>query len=93
VFTGIVQERARVASFEGGRLVVDTGISAGIGDSVSVDGVCLTVASPGEASFEADVMNQTLRVTTLGALEPGARVNLEADLLGKYVERLLVPSS
>ena len=43
MFTGIVRERARVASFEGGRLVVESGFVAGIGDSVAVDGVCLTV--------------------------------------------------
>jgi riboflavin synthase len=177
VFTGIVQERGRVASFEGGRLVVDTGISAGIGDSVSVDGVCLTVTANDDGQLAFDVMRETLdrakpfgnevnleaalrageplgghyvqghvdgvgtvrsngdpvwidadpellryvvekgsiavdgvsltvaavddagfavaliphtlEVTTLGALEPGTRVNLEVDILAKYVERLL----
>jgi riboflavin synthase len=52
----------------------------GAGDSVSVDGVCLTVALPGPKSFEADVMKQTLSLTTLGALEAGAGVNLEPAL-------------
>jgi riboflavin synthase len=177
VFTGIVQERARVASFESGRLVVETAISAGIGDSVAVDGVRLTVTANDDGQLAFDVMRETLdrakpfgdevnleaalrageplgghyvqghvdgvgtvrstgdpvwidadpellhyvvekgsiavdgvsltvagvddggfavaliphtlNVTTLGALEPGTRVNLEVDILAKYVERLL----
>ena len=177
VFTGIVQERGRVASFDGGRLVVDSGVRAGIGDSVAVDGVCLTVvdapdgrlafdvvqetldrtkpfgdevnleaalrageplgghyvqghvdgvgtvrstgdpvwidASPellryvvekgsiavdgvsltvaavDDAGFAVALVPHTLAVTTLGSLAPGDRVNLEADILAKYVERLL----
>ena len=177
MFTGIVQERARVASFEGGHLVVETGISAGIGDSVAVDGVCLTVTANDDGRLAFDVMRETLdrakpfgdevnleaalrageplgghyvqghvdgvgtvrstgdpvwidadpellryvvekgsiaidgvsltvaalddggfavaliphtlEVTTLGSLEPGTRVNLEVDILAKYVERLL----
>ena len=177
VFTGIVQDRGRVASFDGGRLVVDSGVRAGIGDSVAVDGVCLTVvdapdgrlafdvvqetldrtkpfgdevnleaalrageplgghyvqghvdgvgtvrstgdpvwidASPellryvvekgsiavdgvsltvaavDDAGFAVALVPHTLAVTTLGSLAPGDRVNLEADILAKYVERLL----
>jgi riboflavin synthase len=52
----------------------------GIGDSISVDGVCLTVAVLEAASFIADVSGETLRVTTLGDKQPGARVNLEPAL-------------
>jgi riboflavin synthase len=177
VFTGIVQERARVASFSDGRLVVDSAISAEVGDSVSVDGVCLTVTGNDDGQLAFDVMRETvertkpfedevnleaalrageplgghyvqghvdgvgtvratgdpvwidadpellryvvekgsiavdgvsltvaavdedgfavaliphtLEVTTLGTLERGKRVNLEADILAKYVERLL----
>jgi len=158
VFTGIVSERARVASFDGGRLVVETAIPAEIGDSVSVDGVCLTVTGAQDGQLAFDVMVETLRrakpfgpevnlegalrageplgghyvqghvdatgavrsieaegdgklvwfeapedvlryvvalvqhtleVTTLGGLEPGDAVNLEVDVLAKYVERLL----
>jgi riboflavin synthase len=51
-----------------------------LGDSVCVDGVCLTVAALDEASFHADVSGETLRVTTLGARQTGARVNLEPAL-------------
>jgi riboflavin synthase len=178
VFTGIVRERARVASFEDGRLVVESGLQPERGDSVSVDGVCLTVVerqngrlafdvvpetlartkpfgievnlepavSAGEPlgghyvqghvdavgrvrsatdarleieappavlrycvekgsiavdgvsltiaaleddAFEVALVPHTLASTTLGSLAPGAEVNLEADVLAKYVERLL----
>jgi len=177
VFTGIVQERGRVESFDDGRLVVESGIPAGIGDSVAVDGVCLTVtenadgrlafdvvqetldrtkpfgsevnlepalragdplgghyvqghvdgvgtvrstadpvwidvdapvlryvvekgsiavngvsltvAGVDESGFAVALIPHTLEVTTLGALAPGDAVNLETDVLAKYVERLL----
>jgi riboflavin synthase len=177
MFTGIVQERGRVSSFEDGRLVVESGVRAGIGDSVAVNGVCLTVvdapdgrlafdvvqetldrtkpfgdevnlegalnagdplgghyvqghvdgvgtvrstgdtvwidapaellryvvekgsiavdgvsltvAAVDEKSFAVALVPHTLEVTTLGALAPGDRVNLEVDILAKYVERLL----
>lgn len=52
----------------------------GLGASVSVDGVCLTVAAQGAGSFFADVSGETLAVTTLGAKRDGARVNLEPAL-------------
>jgi riboflavin synthase len=177
VFTGIVQERGRVSSFEDGRLVVQSGVRAGLGDSVAVDGVCLTVVDAPDGRLAFDVVQETLdrtkpfgeevnleaalrageplgghyvqghvdgvgtvraigepvwidappellryvvekgsiavdgvsltvaaldelgfavalvphtlEVTTLGRLQPGARVNLEVDILAKYVERLL----
>jgi riboflavin synthase len=178
MFTGIVRERGRVASFEDGRLVVECRTEAAVGDSVAVDGVCLTVvdARDGRLAFDvvaetrlrakpfgdevnvepalrageplgghvvqghvdgtgtvrsaddrlvwidvpADVLRycvekgsvavdgvsltvagldeagiavalvpHTLSETTLGALAPGDDVNLEADILAKYVERLI----
>src|ERR687897_353780 len=178
MFTGIVRERGRVASFAEGRLVVESTLEPAVGDSVSVDGVCLTVvdarngtlsfdvvaetlarAKPfaaevnlepalrageslgghyvqghvdgvgrvhsfdgerltieappeilrycvekgsitldgvaltltavAEDSFEVALVPHTLEVTTLGGLEPGEDVNLEADLLAKYVEKLI----
>jgi riboflavin synthase len=178
VFTGIVRERARVVSFEDGRLVVESSLRPGVGDSISVDGACLTVvdASNGQLAFdvmgettdrtkpfrgevnlepavavgqplgghfvqghvdgvgrvrsfaggrleieapasilrycvekgsitvdgvsltvarladetfEVALVQHTLDVTTLGALEPGDAVNLEVDVLAKYVERLI----
>jgi riboflavin synthase len=181
VFTGIVRERARVLSFADGRLVVQTSVPAELGDSVAIDGVCLTVverengrlgfdvipeslsrmagfgsevnvepslrvgdplgghyvqghvdgigrirsiesqgserrvwiAAPaellrycvekgsiavagvaltisglGDDAFEVSLIPHTLAETTLGALGPGNDVNLEVDVLAKYVERL-----
>jgi len=57
--------------------------------SVAVDGVSLTVAAVAGSGFEVAIIPHTLEVTTLGQLEVGARVNLEVDVLAKYVERLL----
>ena len=61
--------------------------------SVAIDGISLTVAALGDDSFDVAVIPHTLGVTTLGRKDPGAAVNLEADLIAKYVERLLVPTS
>jgi riboflavin synthase len=57
--------------------------------SIAVDGVSLTVAAFDDDGFEVTLIPHTLAVTTLGRLEPGAEVNLEADVLGKVVERLV----
>lgn len=178
MFTGIVRERGRVASFEDGRLILESRLEPDRGDSVSVDGVCLTVverrngrlafdvmseslarakpfgaevnlepavsagdplgghyvqghvdgvgrvrsvdgervsieappsvlrycvekgsvavdgvsltiAALGEDAFEVALVAHTLAHTTLGSVHPGDAVNLEADVLAKYVERLL----
>ncbi len=86
MFTGIVKEIGSVESLErtggGVRLSVRAQLAAELteGDSVSVSGACLTAASAANGSFEADVMNQTLELTTLGELGDGARVNLEPAL-------------
>ncbi|HEX6491268.1 MAG TPA: riboflavin synthase [Gaiellaceae bacterium] len=182
MFTGIVRERGRVASASNGRLVIESGLEAAVGDSVAVDGVCLTVVERREGrlsfdlhpetrarakafraevnlelplrageplgghyvqghvdgvghvrasepegggrrlwieaapellrycvekgsvavdgvsltiaelsggSFAVALVPHTLAVTTLGRLAPGDEVNLEVDLLAKYVERLV----
>jgi riboflavin synthase len=57
--------------------------------SIAVDGVSLTIAAFDDDGFEVALIPHTLAVTTLGRLEPGDEVNLEADVLGKVVERLL----
>lgn len=57
--------------------------------SITVDGVSLTINAVDEGGFEVGLVPHTLEKTHLGGLEPGAAVNLEADLVGKYVERLL----
>jgi riboflavin synthase len=57
--------------------------------SIAVDGVSLTVAAFDDDGFEVALIPHTLAVTTLGRLEPGVQLNLEADVLGKVVERLV----
>jgi riboflavin synthase len=57
--------------------------------SIAVDGVSLTVTGAGDDWFGVALIPHTLEVTTLGGLEPGDRVNLEVDLMAKYVERLM----
>jgi riboflavin synthase len=86
MFTGIIQEVGTVEAVDvtadGSRIRVRAAVADELreGDSVSVSGVCLTAAASGEGSFDADVMNQTLSVTTLGGLEAGGRVNVEPAL-------------
>lgn len=92
MFTGIVQAIGRVAVAEerGGdlRLVIDaSALAAAIdaarlatGESVAVNGACLTVVERAGGRFSADVSRETLALTTLGALKPGDEVNLEAAL-------------
>lgn len=60
--------------------------------SIAVDGVSLTVAQVDPDAFVVALIPETLGRTTLGSLAPGRRVNLEVDILAKYVEKLLSPS-
>jgi riboflavin synthase len=77
MFTGIVQQLGRVASFEGGRLVVESGgVRAAVGDSVAVNGVCLTVVGAPDGRLEFDVVQETLE----RAKPFGDEVNLEGAL-------------
>ncbi len=96
MFTGLIADMGTVESAEGGpdgaRLTVSTGLAAelGPGDSIAVNGVCLTVAGLPDSGFSADVMNQTLTLTSLGDLRAGDRVNLEpalraSDRLGGHI--------
>jgi riboflavin synthase len=80
VFTGIVRERGRVASFESGRLVVEAAAGAEIGDSVAIAGVCLTVVARQDGRLAFDVVPETIARTTLGSLAPGVEVNVEPSL-------------
>ena len=96
MFTGLVQDRGHVEAVdqtdEGARVRVRTGLGTQIddGDSVAVQGVCLTATAVHHEVFTADVMAETLRRSTLGALAAGAPVNLElplraTDRLGGHV--------
>jgi riboflavin synthase len=122
VFTGLVADTGTIRAIHDGRLEVETALGAHLaeGDSVAVNGVCLTAVEPHTDGFAADVMPETLRRssiavdgvsltvsaveddwfevslipetlerTTLGGAEAGSTVNLEVDVLAKYVEKLM----
>ncbi len=93
MFTGIVEEMGAIASLEktlvGTKLTILASIVMGdlkIGDSVSVNGVCLTAISIGERDFSVEVSPETLAVTTLGWMGAGTPVNLERAM--KLNERI-----
>lgn len=67
-----------------GRYIIEKG-------SIAIDGVSLTVNSCAVGLFSVSIIPHTLKVTTLGNLRVGSRVNIEVDLIGKYVEKLLLP--
>lgn len=84
MFTGIIEELGRIASLtqleQGGRLTVSCRIVASDlkeGDSIAVNGVCLTAVDVKRDSFAADLSPETLQLTTLGLLKTGSPVNLE----------------
>ena len=96
MFTGLIADLGEVEAVEaspaGARLRIATRLAGelGGGDSIAVNGVCLTVAAGDGSCFEADVMNQTLELTSLAGLEAGGRVNLEpalraGDRLGGHI--------
>jgi len=96
MFTGLVADIGTVERIDAGdggtRLKIRTALTAELsaGDSVAVNGACLTAASVDGDAFEADVMNQTLERTSLGPLRQDVRVNLElplrlADRLGGHL--------
>jgi riboflavin synthase alpha subunit len=87
VFTGIVRERGRLASRNGGpdgvELVVEapeTAAGTHTGDSVALDGVCLTATDVSDGRIAFHAVAETLRRSTLASLEPGAEVNVEPAL-------------
>jgi riboflavin synthase len=83
MFTGLVQDIGMVESVEKGgegttlRIATELTPEIAKGDSVAVNGVCLTATALDSKGFETEAMNQTLTVTALGGLETGDRVNLE----------------
>ena len=90
---GHVDAVGRVASIEDARVWVEAApdvlrycVEKG---SITVDGVSLTIAGLRDGAFEVALIPHTLEVTTLGALERGDEVNLEVDVLAKYVEKLI----
>jgi riboflavin synthase len=96
MFTGLIEDLGAVESIdrggEGARLRISTQLAGQIaeGDSVSVNGCCLTATAIDGDGFETEAMNQTLQVTALGTVDEGARVNLElamkaGDRLGGHI--------
>lgn len=98
MFTGIIEGLGRLAALDkrGGdaRLIIEVGSlpfdEVRLGESIAVNGVCLTVVAFDASQFEADASNETLSLTTLGALVPGAVLNLEramrpTDRLGGHL--------
>lgn len=96
MFTGLIQDVGTVESLDSGtdgaRLRIATRLGAEIapGDSVAVDGICLTATAADAEGFETEAMNQTLKVSALDNLEVGEKVNLElatkaSDRLGGHI--------
>jgi riboflavin synthase len=96
VFTGLVADLGTVAAVDathdGVRLTLRTALAGALeeGDSIAVDGVCLTAREVAADTFSADVMHETLDRSSLGGVAAGARVNLElalraADRLGGHI--------
>ncbi len=96
MFTGLIEDVGTVKSLDrstdGARLRISTQLAPEIaeGDSIAVNGCCLTATSIDTNGFETEAMNQTLDVTALGAVDQGSRVNLElamkaSDRLGGHI--------
>jgi riboflavin synthase len=93
MFTGLIEELGRLESRDGARFSFSASVvtsDAGPGDSIAVNGCCLTVVALGPAGWSADVVDETLCRTTLGDLRPGDPVNLErpvrlSDRLGGHL--------
>jgi len=96
MFSGLIADLGHLSTIsagsDGARLEIETSLAGSIepGDSVAVNGACLTATSVGEGRFTADAMNQTLGLTSLGSLQPGDPANLElalraGDRLGGHI--------
>jgi riboflavin synthase len=96
MFTGLIQDVGTVeavdSTADGARVRIATSLAGEVepGDSVAVNGACLTATAVDAAGFETEAMNQTLGVTSLGGLRAGDRINLElamraSDRLGGHI--------
>lgn len=80
MFTGVIEEVGTVKAITNSKIAIEAGIvteDAKLGDSIAVNGVCLTVTSLGENVFEADISEETKKVTTFAKLKTDSLVNLE----------------
>ena len=91
--TGVILSRAPSEHWDLVRIGLPARLSRYLVEkgSITVDGVSLTVVSVADDEFSVGLIPETLRATTLGARQPGDRVNLEVDVVAKYVERLAAP--
>ena len=86
MFSGLIEGTGTVVALQaipvGARVSIETTLAQGLelGESIAVNGVCLTVVEKGNAAFQAEISPETARVTTLGTLSSGAVVNLERPL-------------
>jgi riboflavin synthase len=89
--TGVLISRTSSQAWDSLRFGLPADLSRLVAEkgSIAVEGVSLTVTAVGPDWFEVGLIPETLRATTLGSKQPGDRVNLEVDVLAKYVERLL----
>jgi riboflavin synthase len=89
--TGTVISRTPSPHWEVVRIALPAELSRYVVEkgSITVDGVSLTVSAIGDDWFEVSLIPTTLGLTTLGTAQPGSPVNLEVDVIAKYVERLL----
>jgi riboflavin synthase len=89
--TGVVLARTPGHAWEAVRFGLPSDLARYVAEkgSIAIDGVSLTVTDVGPDWFEVGLIPETLRATTLGAKQPGDPVNLEVDVLAKYVARLL----
>jgi riboflavin synthase len=96
MFTGLIEDVGTVESVDSGadgarlRIATRLGGEIGLGDSVAVDGICLTAVAADAGGFSTEAMNQTLAVTALRGIAPGDRVNIElamkpSDRLGGHI--------
>jgi riboflavin synthase len=93
MFTGLIEELGALRARDGSRFTLEAELvteNAKVGDSIAVNGCCLTVVELGAGTWSADVVDETLGRTTLGRMQPGDPVNLErplrlADRLGGHV--------
>ena len=98
MFTGIVESVGIVREVtrrgEDALLAIGTSMdldAVRVGDSIAVSGACLTVNQSEKDRFYVNIIPHTARETTLGFKKAGDRVNVETDILGKYVERFVHP--
>lgn len=84
MFTGIIEETGKIHSITSEKIIIECGIileDSKIGDSIAVNGACLTISDLSDKSFTADISPETVRITSLGKLRAGDYVNLERAML------------